>query len=169
MAADGTPGAKGNPRFLGAGAPSTATDLNLISDWAASVAGETRASAASLPATGNWVGREIMAEDTGALYLCTALPNTWQRIWSPGTPFAEATGTISLTSSFQTINFPVGRFTVAPLVFLQCVSGAGGAIGNTSLVASGVTASSFQARQELATSYPWAWRAIQMTPTTAEG
>lgn len=35
MAADDTPGARDNPRFLGTGAPSTATDLNLISAYAA--------------------------------------------------------------------------------------------------------------------------------------
>ena len=45
--------------------------------------GESRATAAELPATGNWLGRQIMAEDTGALYQCTALPGTWRRIWSP--------------------------------------------------------------------------------------
>jgi hypothetical protein len=37
MAADGTPGTKNQPQFLGSGAPATAVDLNLISDYAAKV------------------------------------------------------------------------------------------------------------------------------------
>ena len=36
--------------------------------------------AASLPATGNWKGRRLMADDTGNLYVCTALPGTWEKV-----------------------------------------------------------------------------------------
>lgn len=37
------------------------------------------ANAAALPASGNWKGRTLMAEDTGAVYRCTALPATWSK------------------------------------------------------------------------------------------
>ena len=42
--------------------------------------GETRANAAALPVSGNWVGRTIMAEDTKVVWICTALPGTWKPI-----------------------------------------------------------------------------------------
>ena len=69
MAADGLPGPKGNPQFLGTGAPATAVDLNLISLWAASVAGPSVATVAALPNTGNWPGRIIHVANINSLYL----------------------------------------------------------------------------------------------------
>lgn len=66
MAADATPGTKGNPRFLGSGAPATAVDFNLVSDWAADNIDVAVANEAALPATGNWVGRRRYVTDIGA-------------------------------------------------------------------------------------------------------
>lgn len=43
------------------------------------------ANAAALPASGNWVGRHLMTEDTDAWYLCTALPGTWSKVTQPAT------------------------------------------------------------------------------------
>ncbi|ANJ26828.1 hypothetical protein [Agromyces aureus] len=38
------------------------------------------ANAAALPASGNWIGRQLMASDTGIVWVCTALPGTWKRL-----------------------------------------------------------------------------------------
>ena len=38
------------------------------------------ATASSLPSSGNWPGRLLMARDTGVLYRCVALPGTWRAI-----------------------------------------------------------------------------------------
>lgn len=46
------------------------------------LAAETVTTASNLPSQGNWKKRLIMAEDTGMLYICTALPGTWRRITS---------------------------------------------------------------------------------------
>lgn len=40
--------------------------------------GESKPTAGDIPSSGNWLGRLIMTEDTGDLYLCTGLPNTWE-------------------------------------------------------------------------------------------
>lgn len=62
MAADDTPGAKGNPRFRGTGAPATATDLNILSEHAALVGnqkvGTTAERDAATLAGAVWVGLE---------------------------------------------------------------------------------------------------------------
>lgn len=134
--------------------------------------GESRATAAGLPATGNWLGRQIMAEDTGALYQCTALPGTWRRIWSPGTPFAEAAGSASIAATGTTsIPFPAGRFTVAPLVEVTVIT-SGGVVSVAYLgsppttTAVGVRIFTLGGAQAAGTVH---WRAVQMTPTAAAG
>lgn len=88
MAADGTPGTKGNPRFLGSGAPATATDLNLISDWAASNAGPSVANALSLPSVGNWDGRIIHTLAEKSLYIFEA--GGWRLFSRAATSFTPA-------------------------------------------------------------------------------
>jgi hypothetical protein len=70
--ADGIPGAKGNPHFLGGGAPATAGDPNDVSDWAASQIDASVAvfgDLSTLPYT--WVGmkRHVIAD--GADYELT--------------------------------------------------------------------------------------------------
>ena len=135
--------------------------------------GESRPTAADLPATGNWLGRQIMAEDTGSLYQCTALPGTWRRIWSPGTPFAEAAGTASVAGTgIPTVNFPAGRFTVAPLLEVTIITTTGGLVA-VPYVGSAPSTTSFVVRlftlggaQVAGTVH---WRAVQMLPTAAAG
>jgi len=57
------------------------------------------ANAAALPASGNWVGRLAMTEDTKWLYQCTALPGTWGVIQTPATtPTISFAGAYSLTA-----------------------------------------------------------------------
>lgn len=69
MSADGTPGTKGNPQFDGGGAPATATDMNLISTWAADRVGEHVANYAALPSSDLWVGRLVTTDDTEQVWL----------------------------------------------------------------------------------------------------
>lgn len=57
------------------------------------IVGGSVANAGALPSTGNWVGRTVTAADTGAVYVCTALPNTWQRlgVTNPGATLIRTT------------------------------------------------------------------------------
>ena len=57
--------------------PQQMTDIGQHFD---DLAAETVPTASALPSQGNWKKRLIMAEDTGMLYICTALPGTWRRI-----------------------------------------------------------------------------------------
>lgn len=85
-------------------------------------------------------------------------------------PFAIASGRSRVTTRFPTISMPGGnRFTQAPRVVGQLITGAGGDIGNGVLVTN-VTTTSFQARKYSGTgSTTMDWIAIQMTPTKASG
>lgn len=65
--------------------------------------GESRANAASFPASGNWLGRVIMAEDTGGLYLCTALPGTWKALTEPFASVQASTATAGTVTSIGTM------------------------------------------------------------------
>lgn len=57
------------------------THIDAVCTHFDALVGESKANAAALPATGNWVGRSITTVDTGSLYLCVALPNTWQLVF----------------------------------------------------------------------------------------
>lgn len=59
----------------------TQADLQAAADYAEKAfKGESVAAAANLPATGNWLGRLIFATAEAAIYVCTALPNTWAQV-----------------------------------------------------------------------------------------
>lgn len=61
---------------------------------------ESAATSAALPASGNELGRIVMAEDTGIPYICTALPGTWKKIVDvDDTGWINPTFTNSWTSS----------------------------------------------------------------------
>ena len=147
--------------------------------------GETVDTASNLPTSGNWVGREIMAEDTLAIYRCTALPNTWRRVWSVGTPYAEASGEASTTgvaggssspffwSGNESVTFPVGRFSVAPLVTASPAGNTSGSIFPGvqihDITTSGFTFKVFRIGAAPATGTKIHWRAVQMLPSAAAG
>lgn len=112
MAADGIPGVKGNPQFLGAGAPATAVDLNLISTWSANnidrrVTNTTERDAIAL----KYVGMIVQTADTNSIWLCTNASGsgTWYAIyedtgWQELTLTAGATVSGGLTPSIRRIN-----------------------------------------------------------------
>ena len=52
-------------------------DIKAVYDHFGDQAKYSVATAASLPATGNWLGRYLTAQDTTIPYVCTALPSTW--------------------------------------------------------------------------------------------
>lgn len=84
-------------------------------------------------------------------------------------PYAEAAGSGTNTAgAFATITFPVGRFSVPPLVFLT-MTGAVAAIGiATTITAANCQAGGFSTGGSAIAS-SWMWHAIQMTPTAAAG
>jgi hypothetical protein len=88
-----------------------------------------------------------------------------------------ASGTVSVTltassSGTATVTFPVGRFTVAPLVQLTKFSGAGGATLTipmvTALSSSSMTVGLYATANQTVT-VPIHWWAVQMTTSTANG
>lgn len=132
--------------------------------------GESRASAGALPTSGNWLGRIIMAEDTGALYVCTALPGTWKRY----TAARMASGTVAVPGSgggssapvfysdSLTVTFPVGLFSAIPHVsFTYEGPGVGWADkGSTATSTTGTTARAH--RIGAAPSGSVSWLAVQL-------
>lgn len=115
--------------------------------------GESVAAVASLPSSGNWVGRTVFAVDTGSLYVCSALPGTWKRV----TPARIATGTVAVTGTISssapvfytdslTVTFPSGLFSSAPTVsFTYEGSGVGWADkGATATTSSGTSTRAYR-------------------------
>jgi len=70
---------KGVPRIEGNPAPTSRADFNALADWVRDNTAPTSPTVASLPATGNWVGRTrfVTAEDSPYIYKSSALG--WQR------------------------------------------------------------------------------------------
>jgi hypothetical protein len=81
---------KGVPRHEGNSTFTPRADHNSLADWVLANTDTTVANVASLPVTDNWVGREVLTEDLGEIYRCTALPNTWALVAS-----TDRTGTVT--------------------------------------------------------------------------
>lgn len=93
----------------------------------------------------------------------------WATSVNGATPFAEAAGTGSnANSAFGAVTFPTGRFTVAPLVFIQVQGSAPLAPLFRNVTASGFEGGGFNTAGSAVAS-SWNWRAVQMTPTAAAG
>ena len=84
MTADGTPGSKNQPQYLGTGAPSTASDMNALANYAAKV-GNVRVdtNANRLAATGLdvWEGLQWYDTDEKVLYEYSA--GAWAYLGGP--------------------------------------------------------------------------------------
>ncbi len=106
--------------------------------------------------------------DDWALQLATKLENT--------VPMAIAAGSVNVTMTASTIGsatvtFPVGRFTVAPLVF-TVIQQAGQTIVSSpsGVTAAGFTANITDTRPTARTgTFPVYWFAVQMLPNAAGG
>lgn len=88
MAADAPAGPKNQPRFLGTGAPSTAADENIISDYAAKVGSrmvDTSTARAGLAAADKWEGLLFYETDTGITYKMTG--GAWKVWFTPVTAY----------------------------------------------------------------------------------
>tara|TARA_R100000365_G_C2746946_1_gene76472 strand:- start:1831 stop:2460 length:630 start_codon:yes stop_codon:yes gene_type:complete len=70
MAADGTPGARKQPQFLGGGAPATAVDLNILADHTAEMGNSMALSTADREAfeSDGWEGLFCYDTDEDAIY-----------------------------------------------------------------------------------------------------
>lgn len=83
-------GRTGYTEITNGDAPDFGPDITSVLEHFDPLIGESAADASSLPASGNWVGRTILVEDIDDLYVCTGLPNSWQRATrsstSTGTP-----------------------------------------------------------------------------------
>lgn len=93
----------------------------------------------------------------------------WTHSLNGAVPFAAASGAGSNPASFYgAVTFPTGRFTVAPLVFLQ-ILGSGVAFPLiTSVTATGFSGGAFNSGGT-AVAGNWNWHAVQMTATAAAG
>jgi hypothetical protein len=90
MAADGTPGTKNQPQFLGGGAPATAVDYNLVSDYAAKVGNRrvgTTTERTTAAAADVWEGLEW--HDTTLSTIFVYVSGSWvpkASLWATFTP-----------------------------------------------------------------------------------
>ena len=136
--------------------------------------------AASLPASGNWLGRRAIAEDTGIPYTCTTLPGTWTRdypVYSMEQGVVACPtiggGSASGWSALIDVSFTAGRFSVAPHVKAQTI-GPAGQVTMGGAVVEQVTTSGCKVRGLRLGSEPnelfsVQWTAIQMTSGSAVG
>jgi hypothetical protein len=115
----------------------------------------------------------VVTSDATAAYnrmwFWSTTSSTWVHALNNATPFAEASGVGSNPNGgFGAVTFPAGRFTVAPLVFLQILGG-----GVAFPLISGVTATGFSGGAfnsgGSAVAGSWNWHARQMTPAAAAG
>ncbi len=88
MAADGPPGTRGNPTFLGAGAPSTAVDLGIVSAWAADNLLPVFATTSAADADPyKWLGKKCLVTADGIVYRYNgAAWKPWESDWIAYTP-----------------------------------------------------------------------------------
>lgn len=54
--------------------------INKAERFVEDLIGESVATAANLPQSGNWLNRTIMTADTRLVYVCTALPGSWTKL-----------------------------------------------------------------------------------------
>lgn len=176
------PGRTGYPELDDGSEYDPAGHMTDIEEHFDALIGESKPTASDLPTSGNWVGRLIMAEDTGILYRCTGLPNTWRRLFSP---FAEAAGEATTSgatgsssapvywSGNETVTFPVGRFTEPPIVTATPAANASGTIllgiQVHDITTSGFTYKVMRINAAPASGTKIHWHAIQMTASTAAG
>jgi len=90
----------------------------------------------------------------------------WVHSLTPGVPFAVASGSgNNVASSYAIVNFPAGRFTVAPRVYGK-TNGAVPAMFHTSSIST-TTAMCAGFTGTSATASSWDWFAVQMSPAAA--
>lgn len=91
----------------------------------------------------------------------------------PRTPFALASGLVWSNSGYATVVYPVGRFTVTPILTTTVQSTSNNNVGLAWFGGGSQTASSFTviifSIGGIVLTGNVAWQAIQMTPTTASG
>ena len=155
-------------------------DIKAVYDHFGAQSEYSVATAASLPATGNWVGRTLHIADIDVLAQCTALPGTWRR-WYPIHAMEQGTvacptvggGSASGWSALIDVTFTASRFSVAPHVKAVTI-GPAGQVTMGGAVVEQVTASGCKVRALRIGSEPnelfsVQWTAIQMTSSSAVG
>jgi hypothetical protein len=93
---------------------------------------------------------------------------------SPGAPFSSAAGMVSIpggsgTTTSATVTFPVGRFTVTPLVTLGVNTTVPERILGPGYSGTSTTGMTIYLRRDNASATNVAWSAIQMTESDASG
>lgn len=188
MTADGTPGSKNQPQFLGTGAPATAADLNEIANYAALVGNvkvlDTTGRTA-LSGNQRWPGLIVFDTTTSTLYIWDGAG--WVRLMDLGAfPFSMEQGSVACPaaggggvaggigwSALIDVAFTPGRFSVAPHVKAVTV-GPSGQITAGGAVIEQVTASGCKVRGLRVGSEPnnlfsVEWTAVQMQAGSAVG
>lgn len=84
---------KGVPRHEGNSTFTPRADHNALADWVRDKVGETVDTAASLPATGNWVGRTITALDDNGIHHYFA--SGWRQIYSEFNDYTPTTTNVT--------------------------------------------------------------------------
>jgi len=125
-----------------------------------------------------YAGLAVFRIDTKAVQVYNGTDwDTYKPIGKDGVPWAEAAGSVTVTFSAATqgtavVTFPVGRFSVAPLI-AQSVQGPGASSVTAIRMSSAPTASGYTCVVNTSGSFTGSivigWRAVQMTSSTADG
>lgn len=163
---------KGYTQIDNAGPMQGPQQINDAELFVENLIGENVTTVAALPASGNWPGRTISVGDpVTSIYVWAT--TGWVRTWSVGTPYATASGRgtrvfDAAASGAFVINYPAGRFTVPPIIHVDCDNPSLGAyFAATSPDATQATVQGFNGGAGVSVAYQWT--AVQMTPTTAAG
>ena len=133
----------------------------VLSDASTSVKGIVELATDAETITGTDAGRAVTP---AALAAALADPDVRAAL---GIPFAMAAGEIDATTSWQTVTWPSGRFSVPPIVTCQMYSGSGSAPGQSAMITS-ITATSCIMRNSGISAIQH-WHAMQMTSGSASG
>lgn len=101
-------------------APDFGGDITNVYEHFDPLIGESVDTAASLPSSGNWVGRTVLVEDTGIQYVCVALTATWVPVNANSGVFRIKPATVAGTGVSLGTNGAVS-FTTATAVSLNGV------------------------------------------------
>ena len=140
-------GRTGYPDFSNGDDFGFAEYMEALEDHFDDLIGESKPTASDLPSSGNWLGRTIMAEDTGVSYKCIGLPGAWLKLQD--SPFAMESRVTNVTigasgsSWIVNVSFTAGTFSQPPIV-MATLQASPGVARKLNVQATAITKDGFQ-------------------------
>jgi hypothetical protein len=160
------------PHYLDGDAPDVAVNANEVADYAAEFGNHKVGTAAERNAATSWAWDGLTWGDTtdGCNYRYAVSGGAWKRTWSPtGTPFAMAAGKVTNAAGAPVnVVFPVGRFSVPPIITMSNTSAYTGGLNAQAVTKDGFRGGAYDASGN-SIAGEWYWSAVQMTSAAAAG